>query len=91
MTESLVNAEDNWEYLALFSHFGGDSALIHRKSFKLCSTVEARKYLWMAEDESLMRSHGPVTDYTRTLSGSGILLAKGIGKESKVVHQRDGI
>ena len=66
MTESLVNAEDNWEYLALFSHFGGDSALIHRKSFKLCHG-ETRSDLWLAEDESLMRSHGPVTDYTKTL------------------------
>ena len=37
-----------------------------------------------------MKSNGPVTDYI-TAFGNGMLLAKGIGKESKVVHKRVGV
>ena len=67
----------------LFSHFGR-SILIDRKSMEtLSDDLIATKDSWLVEDETLMNSHGPITDYIDFKHGS--LLAKGIGKESKVI------
>ena len=83
---------DNCEYIALFSHYGANSKLIHRKTLEASSLKDkVEDNSWLIEDEALMKSHGPVTDYIKTLSLSGTLLAKGIGKESKVIYKRAGI
>ena len=49
----------------------------------LSDDLIATKDSWLVEDETLMNSHGPITDYIDFKHGS--LLAKGIGKESKVI------
>ena len=55
----------------------------------LSDDLIATKDSWLVEDETLMNSHGPITDYIDFKHGS--LLAKGIGKESKVIQRRQGV